>query len=316
MSGSKAFVPGYDRAYIKRVVRLMIRVKNLTKEYGGRQGVFDLSFEVEDGEVFGLLGPEGAGKTTVIRQLMGFAQASRGRCFINGKSCHTRQSEIMGFTGYLPEETALPGDMTGLSFLRFMAEYKGIKSIERALQIAERFELDLDTRIRKMSRASRKKTAIACALMHDPAVLLLDEPTGGLDAPMQGRLNDLILEEKERGKTIFFTSHIFEEVERTCDRVGMIKRGVLVNVDDIAGLRAAKRKSYIVNFATDQEALNFVKEDFEILNISGRQVTVRLSGEMAPLVKALGNYQVVGLETMSQSLEDVFIHFYGGDAGA
>lgn len=275
-----------------------------------------MSFEVEDGEVFGLLGPEGAGKTTTIRQLLGFASSSRGRCFINGKSCHTRPAEIMGFTGYLPEEVALPEDMTGLSFLRFMAEIKGIKSIERAQQIAERFELDLDTRIRKMSRSSRQKTGIVCAFMHDPAVILLDEPTNGLDVMMQGRLNDLILEEKGRGKTILFTSHIFEEVERTCDRVGMIKRGVLVNVDDIAGIRAAKKKSYIVNFATDQEALNFVKEDFEILSISGRQVTVSLSGEMMPLVKALGNYQVVGLETMSQSLEDVFIHFYGGDAGA
>lgn len=294
----------------------MIRVKNLTKDYGGRKGIFDLSFEVEDGEVFGLLGPEGAGKTTTIRQLLGFASSSRGRCFINGKSCHTRPAEIMGFTGYLPEEAALPGDMTGLSFLRFMAELKGIKSIERAQQIAERFELDLDTRIRKMSRGSRQKTAIVCAFMHDPAVILLDEPTNGLDAMMQGRLNDLILEEKGRGKTILFTSHIFEEVERTCDRVGMIKHGILVNVDDIAGIRAAKKKSYIVNFTTDQEALNFVKEDFEILNISGRQVTVSLSGEMMPLVKALGNYQVVGLETMSQSLEDVFMHFYGGDAGA
>lgn len=275
-----------------------------------------MSFEVEDGEVFGLLGPDGAGKTTTIRQLMGFAAAGRGRCFINGKSCHTRAAEIMGFTGYLPERAALPEDMTGLSFLRFMAEMKGVKSIERAQQIAERFELDLDTRIRKMSGSSRQKIGIVCAFMHDPAVLLLDEPTNGLDAPMQGRLNDLILEEKERGKTILFTSHIFEEVERTCDRVGMIKRGVLVNVDDITGIRAAKKKSYIINFSTDQEALNFVKEDFEILNISGRQVTISLSGEMCPLIKALGNYQVVGLETMSQSLEDVFIHFYGGDSGA
>ena len=188
--------------------------------------------------------------------------------------------------------------------------------MERAQQIAERFEIDLDERIRKMSRCSRKKMGIVCAFMHDPSVLLLDEPMSGLDALMQGRLNDLILEEKGRGKTILLTSHIFEEVERTCDRVGMIKNGILVNVDDIAGIRAAKKKSYIINFATDQDALNFVKENFEILNISGRQITVSLSGEMMPLIKALGNYQVVGLETMTQSLEDVFIHFYGGDTGA
>ena len=293
----------------------MIRVKNLTKDFGGQKGIFDLSFEVEDGEIFGLLGPEGAGKTTTLRQLMGFAAPSRGRCFINGKGCHTKASEIMKFTGYLPEEAMLPQDMTGLAFLRFMAEIKGTRSIERAQQIAERFELDLDERIAKMSRCSRKELGIVCAFMHDPAVLLLDEPTNGLDALMQGRFNELLMEEKGRGKTILFTSHIFEEVERTCDRVAMIKRGVLVNVDDIAGIRAAKRKSYIINFATDQDAVDFRKEDFEIISSSGRQVTVSLAGEMMPLVKVLGNYQVVGLETVAQSLEDVFIHFYGGGVG-
>ncbi len=289
----------------------MIRVKNLTKDYGGRKGIFDLSFEVENGEVFGLLGPEGAGKTTVISQLLGFA--SRGRCFINGKSCHTRSAEIMEFTGYLPEEISLPEDMTGLAFVRFMAEIKGIKSIERAQQVAERFELDLDERIRKMSRRTRKKVGIVCAFMHDPAVILLDEPMGGLDALMQGRLNDLILEEKGKGKTILFASHTFEEVERICDRVGMIKKGLMVNVDDIAGIRAAKKKSYIVSFATDEDAQRFAREGFEVISLSGRQITVSLKGEMMPLVKALGSYQVVGLETVAQSLEDVFIHFYGGD---
>ena len=291
----------------------MIRVKNLTKDYGGRKGIFDLSFEVENGEVFGLLGPEGAGKTTVISQLLGFASASRGRCFINGKSCHTRSAEIMEFTGYLPEEISLPEDMTGLAFVRFMAEIKGIKSIERAQQVAERFELDLDERIRKMSRRTRKKVGIVCAFMHDPAVILLDEPMGGLDALMQGRLNDLILEEKGKGKTILFASHTFEEVERICDRVGMIKKGLMVNVDDIAGIRAAKKKSYIVSFATDEDARRFAREGFEVISLSGRQITVSLKGEMMALVKALGSYQVVGLETVAQSLEDVFIHFYGGD---
>lgn len=293
----------------------MIRVKNLTKNFGGQKGIFDLSFEVEDGEIFGLLGPEGAGKTTTLRQLMGFAAPGRGRCSINGRNCHAKASEIMKFTGYLPEEAMLPQDMTGLTFLRFMAELKGARSIERAQQIAERFELDLDEPIAKMSRSSRRELGIVCAFMHDPAVLLLDEPTNGLDVLMQGRLNELLLEEKGRGKTILFTSHIFEEVERTCDRVGMMKCGVLVNMDDIAGIRAAKRKSYIINFATDQDAVDFRKEDFEIISSSGRQIMVSLSGEMMPLVKALGNYQVVGLETVAQSLEDVFIHFYGGGVG-
>jgi ABC-2 type transport system ATP-binding protein len=143
---------------------------------------------------------------------------------------------------------------------------------------------------------------------------LLDEPTSGLDALMQSRLNDLILEEKSRGKTILFTSHIYEEVERICDRVAMMKDGVFVNIDDIESIRGAKRISYMISFATEQDAMNFIKEDFEILGINGRQVTVRMTGEMMPLIRTLGNYQVIGFETMTQSLEDVLIHFYGGDS--
>ena len=294
----------------------MIRVKNLTKDFGRRRGVFDLSFEVEDGEVFGYLGPDGAGKTTTIRQLMGFASPSRGRCFINGKNCHVKAEKIKEFTGYLSQETALPEDMTSLGYIRLMAQMRGVKSIERATELAERFELDMETRIRKLSAEDKKKTAVICAFMHDPQVLLLDEPTRGMDDVMRNRFNDLILEEKGRGKTILLSSYIFEEVERTCDRVGMVKDGILINVDDIAGIRAAKKKSYNITFATEQDALQFVKEDFQVLSINGRQITVSLSGEMAPLVKALGDYQVVGIETMTQSLEDIFSHFYGGGANA
>lgn len=295
----------------------VIETRGLTKDYGRGRGVFALDLAVKQGQVLGFLGPNGAGKTTTIRQLMGFIRPDSGTAQIFGQDCFAKAPAVQARVGYLPGEIAFPDDMTGEEYLRFAARLRGSRTaMGRAKELCGRFELDGKMRIKRMSKGTKQKLGIVAAFMHSPELYLLDEPTSGLDPLMQGHFLALLAEEKAAGKTILLSSHIFEEVERTCDRVGMIKRGVLVNVDDIAGLRAAKRKSYIVNFATDQEALNFVKEDFEILNISGRQVTVRLSGEMAPLVKALGNYQVVGLETMSQSLEDVFIHFYGGDAGA
>lgn len=291
-------------------------MKNLTKDFGARKGVFDLSFEVEDGEIFGLLGPDGSGKTTVMRQLMGFAAPGRGRCSINGKNCYSKAAEIKGFTGYIPEEISFPLDMTGVGFVRFMAEMKGIKSIERAQQLAERFELDLTEGIKKMSKASKQKLGIVCGFMHDPAVLLLDEPIGDLDSMMQGRFINLLHEEKARGKLVLLATHMFRLVERTCDRVGMMKNGLMINTNDIEGIRSSRKKTYMITFAADQDAVKFAKEDFEVISVNGRQVTVSLAGIMTPLIKVLGAYQVTGLEAISQRLEDVLMQFYGGDAGA
>lgn len=292
----------------------MIRIKNLTKDYGKNKGVFDLSFEVQNGETFGLLGPEGAGKTTVLQMLMGFVEPSSGRCFIHGKNCWKQAENIKYFTGYLPERTSLPSHMTGITFLRFLAEMKGIKSLERALKAAERFELEMDNRIWKMSEEDKQKLAISCALMHDPAVLLLDDPARGLEPPVQSRLMELILEEKSRGKTILICSRSFEEAERICDRVGMIKRGLLVNLDDISAVRASARKVFCVSFRDEQEAVRFVRqESFEVRSMNGAQLVISVSGNLKEFIKALGGYEVLELENVRQSLEEIFSHLYGGD---
>jgi len=294
----------------------MIRVKNLTKDFGHRKGIFDLSFEIQNGEVFGYLGPGGAGKTTTIRQLLGFAYPTRGRCFVNGKNCHIKQEEIRGFTGYLPEDSLLPDNMTGLGFLQFMAHMKGIHSIELALQLAERFEYSPEIRIRKMSKETKRKLGIICAFMHDPSVLMLDEPMKDIDPMMQNRLVDLIMEEKRRGKTILISSSTLDEVERVCDRIGMIRNGILIHVDDISGIRSSMKKSYIITFESEQDAQRFTKEDFMVQSIYGCQVTISLTGNMQPLVKVLGDYPVTGLKTKTQSLGELFSHFYGGDRNA
>lgn len=290
----------------------MIRVKNLTKDYGKRKGVFDISFEVNDGEVFGFLGPEGAGKTTTIRQLLGFEVSSRGRCFVNGKNPYVKAEQIHEFTGYLPAKEALPGQMTGLGFLQFMAEMRGIKSIERGQELAKHFDIDIELQIRKMNKEMRHKLSIVSAFMHEPKVYLLDEPMNGLDRTAKHKLDNLILEEKSKGKPILITAADFGQIEHICDRVGLIKKGSIVKTDEIAGFRAVKKISYIVSFDSEREARRFMLEDFTLVEVTGRQVTVSLTGEMTPLIKKLGEYQVVGVEIAHQSLDKVFEYYYGG----
>ena len=266
----------------------MIQVNGLTRDYGGGKGVFDLSFEVAQGEAFGFLGPNGAGKTTTIRHLMGFLRAKAGRCAIGGMDCWQDRHRIQARLGYIPGEISFFSDMTGTEYLRFAARYRGLKD-SRQPELLERFELDPRGGIRKMSKGMKQKLGIVAAFMHDPDVLILDEPTSGLDPLMQSRFIDLITEEKRRGKTILLSSHLFEEVERTCDRVGIIRQGRLVAVDAMDALRQRHVRPYTVTLESEALAQDFAR-DFSGLR-SGRTVTV----------------------TARQSLEDIFMHYYGGD---
>lgn len=235
----------------------VIALSHITKDYGGGHGVFDVSFAVEQGEVFGFLGPNGAGKTTTIRQLMGFLAPDSGTCTINGLDCRTQTAAIQKNMGYIPGEPALPDDMRGGEFIRFLAAYRGMRGTGRAGELCERFELDASGRIRRMSKGMKQKVAIVCALMHDPAVLILDEPTSGLDPLMQNRFIDLILEEKQRGKTVLMSSHMFEEVERTCARVGILREGRLAAVEEIGTLKARRSRTYSVTLSTPDAAAAF-----------------------------------------------------------
>ena len=235
----------------------VIEVKSVTKDYGGGKGVFDISFSLEKGEVFGFLGPNGAGKTTTIRQLMGFIRPQRGRCSILGLDCTSKAAVIQRDLGYIPGEIAFMDDMTGWSFIKFMAAYRGMKNLDRAEELMARFELDSRGKLKKMSKGMKQKIGIVCGFMHDPAVLILDEPTSGLDPLMQNRFVELIREERRRGKTILMSSHMFEEVERTCDRVGIIRQGRLVAVDEVGDRKKAKRRRYTGTLADEAEAAAF-----------------------------------------------------------
>jgi ABC-2 type transport system ATP-binding protein len=291
----------------------VIEIKQLTKDYGNKKGVFDLKLSVKKGEVFGFLGPNGAGKTTTIRHLMGFIHPEKGECFINGMDCSKQSDIIQKSLGYLPGEIAFMEDMSGIQFIKFIAEMKGIKDFSRAKELIEMFNLDPNGRIKKMSKGMKQKIGIVCAFMNNPDILILDEPTSGLDPLMQNKFLELILSEKEKGKTVFMSSHIFDEIERTCDRTAIIKDGCLVAIENLKTLSQAKRKSYIINFLTEEMALNFTKEGFEIKESKGNQVMVSVKGNIMPLIHSLGKYEITNLDVKTQSLEDLFMHFYGGE---
>ena len=270
----------------------VIQIEGLTRDYGGGKGVFDLSFQVDRGEAFGFLGPNGAGKTTTIRHLMGFLKAQSGRCLINGLDCRQDSDKIQSKLGYIPGEIGFFDDMTGTEFLRFALRYRRIGADSRQKELMERFELDPKGKIKKMSKGMKQKLGIVVAFMHDPDILILDEPTSGLDPLMQSRFIDLISEEKKRGKTILLSSHIFEEVERTCDRVGIIRCGRLAAVDAVEALRARHVRPYTVTLESEALAQTFAADFGGVQD--GLTVTV----------------------TAKQSLEEIFMHYYGGEKNA
>lgn len=291
----------------------MISLEHLTKDYGDGKGVFDLSLDIPEGEAFGFLGPNGAGKTTTLRMLMGFIHPGQGLCRIGGLDCARNAAKIQRTLGYIPGEIAFMDEMRGLEFIRFLAAYRGGVQKGRIDALLDRFDLDPSGRIRKMSKGMKQKVGIVCAFMHDPGVLLLDEPTSGLDPLMQGRFVDLIEEERARGKTILMSSHMFEEVERTCSRVGILRAGRLAAVDGIDAIKSRRRRQYVVRLSGEAEAEAFSKEPLTVLRRDGAHVTVSVGEDMRPFTLALSRHAVTGLDSVRQSLEDVFLHYYGED---
>ncbi len=270
----------------------VINVQNLTRDYGLGKGIFDVSVKVDQGEAFGFLGPNGAGKTTTIRHLMGFIRPKAGSCQIDGLDCWKNRDEIQKRLGYIPGEISFFEDLTGKEFLKFVSDYRRTGKNNRIREMMERFELDPRGKIKKMSKGMKQKLGIVVAFMHDPYILILDEPTSGLDPLMQNRFIELIGEEKKKGKTILLSSHMFEEVERTCDRIGMIRNGKLVTVDSVETLRKRHMHTYTVRLDTPELAEAFAR-DFDG-TCDGNHVTV----------------------AAKQSLETIFMNYYGGDQNA
>lgn len=292
---------------------VICEIQGLTRDYGNGRGVFDLSFSINRGEVFGFLGPNGAGKTTTIRHLLGFLKPEKGYCTIGGKDCWKDRADIQKTLGYIPGEMVFFDDMTGTEFLNFMMKYRKIKSNGRTKELLDRFELDPRSKLKKMSKGMKQKVGIVAAFMHDPEVLILDEPTSGLDPLMQSRFIELVLEEKARGKTILMSSHMFEEVERTCNRVAIMKNGRLVAMDDVEKLKEAQARKYVITLENEKAAAAFADEGLRVFEVSKNQVTVIVQNNIKELISVMNRYPVTNIITPNQSLEEIFLQYYGGD---
>lgn len=291
----------------------IIEVKNLTKDFGRGRGVFDVSFTVQKGEVFGFLGPNGAGKTTTMRHLMGFSQPQTGKTSILSKDCWNQHHEIKNHIGYLPGEISLPDHLTGAGFIKQMAELRNIKDLSYAHELTKRFTLDTSIRLSRMSLGTKRKLAIVTAFLHDPDVLLLDEPTGGLDPLMQDNFIQFVREEKRRGKTILLSSHIFSEVDATCDRIAIIKDGKLVSTFNAEELKHSERKEWNIEFANTDEFERFCKSGFEISLIKKKANQVNAvfyDKDTNKFLTELSGYKVNFFSEIKFSLEDYFMNFY------
>lgn len=299
-----------------------IEVEHLTKDYGSGRGVFDVSISVDRGEVFGFLGPNGAGKSTTIRHLMGFSKPDSGSTKIEGMETFHRYFEVLNHVGYIPGEIALPAGLTGWEFIRMMQNLQKIHNEKRLGEMLKLFELEdevLKGETKRMSLGVKRKLAVVTAFMSDPDVLILDEPTSGLDPVMQEKFIQFIHEEKERGKTILLSSHIFSEIDSTCDRIAIIKDGKIVSQFVADDLKHASRKYYTVTFATEAEKAAFLQKaavlaTFQLIREEGAEAYLSVEdSDLNALIALLAAAKVVTFSNRRETLEDYFLKFYKED---
>ena len=284
---------------------------DLTKFYGKAMGVRKVNLDVVEGEIFGFLGPNGAGKTTTIRLLLNLIAPSSGSASLFGLDARSDYVEIHKRLGYIPGDAAFYNGMTGREFLDLIGSFHGRNSKKRLNELLDRFELDLKRQTSAYSRGMKQKLALLQAFMSDPELFILDEPTLGLDPLMQHSFNDLLIEEKEKGKTIFLSSHLLPEVERVCDRVGIIREGELVAVEEVDNLKRKRVRHIDLFLSRELTAEELQIPGTEVLEINGKMVRLKFSGKTPELLQQLCGLPLEDLVFPEASLEDTFMEYYG-----
>jgi ABC-2 type transport system ATP-binding protein len=294
----------------------IIEVESLTKSYGSKRGITNVSFQVEEGEVFGFLGPNGAGKTTTIRLLMALLRADTGSARIAGLDSWEQSVEIKRLIGYLPGEPALDPNLTGGQILEYFGHLRGGVDQSYLKQLIKRLDLDPSRKFRQYSSGNKRKVVLIQAFMHRPRVFILDEPTNGLDPLNQQEFNIMVKEVREEGRTVFLSSHILSEVEQICTRVGIIREGQLVRVGGVTELKDIKRYEITITFAdtVPVEAFKTLEgvEQIETLP-GGHALRLAMQGGADAVIKTAAHYPVVSLTSHEPSLEDIFLRYYEGD---
>ncbi len=287
----------------------VIEINNLTKDYGNGKGVFDLNLTINKGEMIGYVGTNGSGKTTTIRHIMGFIKPTSGEVKVYGLSSFEHSSEIVKYIGYVPGEIAFPDLKTGTEFLKCQAEFLSLKNMSYANDLIKRLQLDPRANLKRMSKGMKQKTALVSALMNDSPIIILDEPTTGLDPLMRATFLDIIQEEHRKGKTIFMSSHSFDELEKTCDKVVLISDGHIIDICDMNDIRHRPIKDFKIEFHSKEDYLKFLKEKYKITRLQEQynQVTICIEeNKTAELLKTLKNYDVKFISELPYTLE---MHF-------
>ncbi|WP_409228819.1 ABC transporter ATP-binding protein [Gudongella sp. SC589] len=288
----------------------IVDIKNLKKYYGKQRGIEDVSFSVQEGEIFGFIGPNGAGKSTTIRTLLALLKPTSGSATIFGKDCIKHAAEIAGDIGYLSGEPSYYENMKVKEFLRYSAELYGKKNTSRLDELAERLQLDMNRKIEDLSMGNKKKVGIISALLHSPKLLILDEPTSGLDPLIQQTFFQILREEKEKGTTILFSSHVLSEVQKLCDKVAIIKEGRIIDTQSITELRKNGYKK--VSIVTENP---LVREDLDLdgvadLTISNGNTSFIYMGPVVELLSKINSFPVRDVFIEEPTLEEIFLHYY------
>ncbi len=299
----------------------IIEARGLTKDYGHNRGVLGLTFDVSEGEVFGFLGPNGSGKSTTIRLFMGLLKPTAGWATIAGFNCWSQATEAKRLAGYLPGEWTFDASLTGAQILEYLSNLRGGVDRSYVRRLIERFELDPSRRFREYSHGNKQKIGLIQAFMNRPRLLILDEPTIGLDPLNQREFYELVAEARAEGQTMFLSSHILTEVERTCDRVGIVREGQLVKVDKVANLKEIKSHSIDISFSAPASPEWFASLP-GVLSATAEAgaLNVRLivQGELSAVIQAAAAHGATNIATYEPSLEEIFLRFYtparaGGD---
>ena len=287
----------------------VIEIENLTKDYGNGRGIFNENLTIKQGEMVGFVGTNGSGKTTTIRNILGFIKPTSGSVKVNGLSSWEHASEIAKSVGYVPGEIAFPDLPTGIAFLKCQAEFYGLKDMSYANELIEKLQLDPRANLKRMSKGMKQKTALVAALMNDSPIIILDEPTTGLDPLMRVTFLDIIKKEHEKGKTIFMSSHLFEELETTCDRVALINDGHIIDIADMNEIRHRPVKDMKIEFTNKADYDKFVGAGYEITRLQEQynQATIRIKSEdTGKLLGALKGYDMKFISELPYTLEKHF----------
>ena len=296
-------------------VTSVIHTERLTKRYGEQRGVDDVSLDVDAGEIYGFLGPNGAGKTTTIRTLLGLLHPTSGSARVFGLDSERDSPTIRARLGNLPGDFSYDVRLTGRELVEHFARLRGISGHGRAEELAARFHADLDRPLGELSHGNRQKIGLVQALFHEPELLVLDEPTGGLDPLMQQQFLELLEEERERGATVFLSSHDLDEVQRVCDRVGIIREGRLIAVERVADLMRRSYRHVAIEFEAAPAAEEFARlPGVYELTASGERLAFRAEGDLDAVVKAAARHTVRDIEVSQPTLDEIFLTYYGAEA--